>query len=48
VHAPGYLLVHCIWVVGRAKKQGYGRRLLDECLEDARQAGAHGVAAVTS
>jgi L-amino acid N-acyltransferase YncA len=48
VHAPGYLLVHCIWVVGRAKNQGYGRRLLDECLEDARQAGVHGVAAVTT
>lgn len=48
VHAPGYLLVHCIWVVGRAKNQGHGRRLLDECLHDARQAGAHGAAAVTT
>lgn len=48
VHAPGYLLVHCIWVVGRAKNQGYGRSLLGECLQDARQAGAHGVVAVTT
>lgn len=48
VHARGYLLVHCIWVVGRAKNQGYGRRLLDECLQDTQQTGAHGVAAVTS
>jgi L-amino acid N-acyltransferase YncA len=48
VHAPGYLLVHCIWVVGRAKNQGYGQRLLDECLQDARQSGAHGVVAVTT
>jgi ribosomal protein S18 acetylase RimI-like enzyme len=48
VHAPGYLLVHCIWVVGRAKNRGYGRMLLDECLEDARQSGAHGVAVVTT
>ncbi len=48
VLAPGYLVVHCIWVVGRAKNKGYGQRLLDACLEDARQAGAHGVAAVAS
>jgi ribosomal protein S18 acetylase RimI-like enzyme len=48
VHAPGYRVVHCIWVVGRAKKKGYGRRLLDECMQDAREASAHGVAAVTS
>lgn len=48
VHAPGYFLIHCIWVVGRAKNHGYGRRLLEQCLEDARQAGAHGVAAVTT
>ena len=48
VHAPGCLVVHCIWVVGQAKKQGYGLRLLDACLQDARQSGAHGVAAVTT
>jgi hypothetical protein len=34
--------------VGRAKNQGYGRMLLDECLQDARQSGAHGVAAVAT
>jgi ribosomal protein S18 acetylase RimI-like enzyme len=48
VNAAGYTLIHCIWVVGKAKGQGYGRRLLDGCLQDARQAGAHGVAMVTS
>lgn len=48
VHAPGYLVVHCIWVVGRAKGQGFGRRLLDECVEDARRAGARGVATVAT
>jgi ribosomal protein S18 acetylase RimI-like enzyme len=48
VHAPGYLVIHCLWVVGRAKNKGYGRRLLEECLQDARQSGAHGVAAVTT
>ena len=48
VQAPGYLLIHCLWVVGRAKNQGYGSRLLDICLADAREMGASGVAMVTS
>jgi L-amino acid N-acyltransferase YncA len=48
VEAEGYLLVHCIWVVGKGKKKGYGSRLLNECVEDARKMGKHGVAMVTS
>jgi hypothetical protein len=42
------LVVHCIWVVGRGKKKGHGSRLLNECVEDAREMGKHGVAMVTS
>jgi ribosomal protein S18 acetylase RimI-like enzyme len=48
VQADGYLVIHCLWVVGRGKKKGYGSRLLSECLEDARQAGKHGVVMVSS
>jgi ribosomal protein S18 acetylase RimI-like enzyme len=48
VEAEGYLLVHCIWVVGKGKKKGYGSWLLDECVEDAQEMGKHGVAMVTS
>ena len=48
VRAPGYLLIHCLWVVGRAKKKGYGSQLLDVCLADARAMEASGVAMVTS
>ncbi len=48
VEAPGYLMVHCIWVVGRAKEKGYGSLLLDECLKDAREMHMRGVAMVTS
>jgi ribosomal protein S18 acetylase RimI-like enzyme len=48
VEADGYLVVHCIWVVGKGKKKGYGSRLLNECVEDAREMGKHGVAMVTS
>lgn len=48
VQAGGYTLVHCLWVVGRAKNKGYGSRLLHECIADARHAGMRGVAMVTS
>lgn len=48
VNAPSYLVVHCLWAVGRAKEKGYGSHLLAECLEVARQAGMDGVAMVSS
>lgn len=46
VNAEGYLFIHCIWVVGQCKGKGYGKILLDECLEDAKQLGFRGVAVV--
>jgi GNAT superfamily N-acetyltransferase len=46
VEAQGYLFIHCLWVVGRNRKHGFGRQLLQACLEDAR--GMNGVAVVTS
>jgi len=48
VHAPGYLVIHCLWVVGKGKCKGYGTRLLEECLEDARRQGRRGVVMVSS
>jgi N-acetylglutamate synthase-like GNAT family acetyltransferase len=48
VRAPGYMVIHCLWVVGRAKKKGYGSQLLDVCVAHAREVGASGVAMVTS
>ena len=48
VRASNYLVIHCLWVVGRGKEKGYGSRLLNECIEDARRMQKHGVAMVTS
>jgi L-amino acid N-acyltransferase YncA len=48
VEAAGYMVIHCLWVVGKGKKKGYGSRLLEECVKDARESGLHGVAMVTS
>lgn len=48
IDAPGYMVIHCMWVVGRTRAKGSGKALLDACIRDARQAGMHGVAAVTA
>lgn len=46
VNAVGYMVIHCLWVVGKSKKQGCGKALLQACIEDARTAGKKGVAVV--
>lgn len=33
VVAPGYLVIHCLWVSGRYKGQGFGGELLRYCIE---------------
>jgi GNAT superfamily N-acetyltransferase len=48
VNAKNYLFIHCLWVVGKAKGKGYGSRLLQECIQDARADGFDGVAMLTS
>ena len=45
VVAPGYLVVHCLWVSGRYKGNGLGQELLQHCLESVGE--RHGVVAVT-
>jgi GNAT superfamily N-acetyltransferase len=46
VEAKGYIFIHCFWVVGKNRGHGYGRQLLQACLDDA--AGTNGVAVVVS
>ena len=48
VSAPGYLFIHCFWILGRNKGKGYGTKLLNACLRDARASGYVGVAVLTS
>jgi L-amino acid N-acyltransferase YncA len=48
IDAPGYMVIHCVWVAGRAKGKGAGKALLDACIRDAREARMHGIAAVTA
>lgn len=45
VVAPGYLVIHCLWVSGRFKGRQLGRELLQHCFADAGE--RHGVVAVS-
>lgn len=36
VEAPGYMFIHCFWVSGRYKGQGYGSKLLEECIRESK------------
>lgn len=49
VEAEGWLFVHCLWVYPRGQKVGgLGSRLIRACIDEARKAGAIGVAAIVS
>lgn len=48
VQAKGYVVIHCLWVVGKWKGKGYGTHLIRHCVADAKKMGADGVAMVTS
>jgi len=46
IDAKGWMVIHCMWVIGKHKGQGLGSKLLEECFKDAK--GMNGVAVVTS
>lgn len=48
VYAPEFLVIHCLWVVGKGKGKGYGSLLIKECIEDARRQGKQGVVMISS
>jgi GNAT superfamily N-acetyltransferase len=48
VHAPEYMVIHCLWVVGKGKGRGYGSALIKDCLDDARAQKMKGVVMLTS
>jgi len=49
IEAPGYLVIHCLWVESKKHPiKGMASALLDACFEDARSSRKKGVAVVTS
>ncbi|GGG15452.1 N-acetyltransferase [Paenibacillus albidus] len=43
-----YMVIHCLWIVGKGKGKGYGSSLLNACLNHAKTLNKSGVAMVTS
>jgi len=49
VDAKGYLFIHCIWTnPKKIRSKGYGSKLVDEAVKDAKDNNMSGVAVVTS
>ena len=42
-----FMVINCFWVSGRYKGKGYGKKLLEQCIVDAKQAGLDGVISIT-
>ena len=48
VKAKGFMVIHCIWTYPKSiQRKGYGKMLLDTCINDAKAEGMNGVAVVT-
>lgn len=43
IEGENYFYIYCLWVLGEARGKGYGRALMEYCIEDARARGRSGV-----
>jgi len=48
VHAPNYMVIHCVQVPKRWTGQGLGSLLIQECINDAQEHGMDGVVALAT
>ncbi|MBN1215594.1 MAG: hypothetical protein JXA99_09120 [Candidatus Lokiarchaeota archaeon] len=48
IKADGWMVIHCIWVVGKAKGKGFGGRLLQIAIKDAKEQGKHGIVVMSA
>jgi GNAT superfamily N-acetyltransferase len=48
IKAENYMIIHCMWIVGKNRGHGYGTKLLEKCVEDAKNANMNGIAVATS
>ena len=48
IEAEGYMHIHCFWVSGQFKGQGYANLLLNECIKDSKQKGKRGLCVLSS
>ena len=43
IEAENWMVVHCLWVIGKHKNKGYGSELLKLCIKDAKEQVMNGV-----
>ena len=43
IRADGYMYIDCLWVSGSLKGHGYASDLLNQCIDDSREKGKHGL-----
>lgn len=48
VDAKGWMVIHCLWIIGKHQGQGLGSKLLEECAKDAKKNGLNGTVAMAS
>lgn len=48
LEGKNFLVINCLWVSGRFKGQGWSKKLLDECITDAKKGRKDGIAVVSS
>lgn len=48
VEGMNYLYIYCMWVSGSFKDKGYGKELLNYCIDDARKQGKSGICIISS
>lgn len=48
IQADGYIHINCFWVSGQYTKQGFGKQLLQSCIEDAKAKGKVGITVLSS
>ncbi|MFW9827975.1 MAG: GNAT family N-acetyltransferase [Candidatus Thorarchaeota archaeon] len=48
IQADNWMVIHCLWVIGKHKNKGYASLLLEETIKDAKKANMHGVVAMSA
>jgi L-amino acid N-acyltransferase YncA len=48
IQAENWMVIHCLWTTGKYKSKGYGMKLLNEAIKDAKDNDLSGVAVMTS
>lgn len=48
INAHNYMVINCFWVSGKYKGNGYGKKLLEKCIEDSKKSGKDGITVLCS